>query len=109
MKKLLNHIVEELKKACESSKYLSEDMHFELTKEEVITDFNLLYAGISKWEEYLRNNEIKKILDDYKKYESIISELELCLLDYDETFNIRDISCSYFEYGKKLIEFQGRK
>lgn len=104
MKKLINRIIMELEKAKECSYKLESGIYEELSKEEIISYFDELYNNISQWNIYLHNNELKKIISNYKKYESIISELELCLIDYDD-IRITDISLSYYELGKKLTEF----
>ncbi len=109
MKKILNRIIMELEKAKECSYKLESEIYEELSKEEIISYFDELYNNISQWNIYLQNNESKKIISNYKKYESIISELELCLMDYDDDIRITDISLSYYELGKKLTEFIGGK
>ena len=45
-----------------------------------------------------------EIKDNYKEVESIISELELCLADYRDIFNMDGISYAIYEIGKKLKE-----
>ena len=106
MNELIKHIFLEVKNACKLARKLNDDVYFELTKDEVINYLEVIKSGISKWEEYLINNNINLIIKDYKKFESMISELEICLLDYDEEFNIRDISCSYFKLGEKLVLYK---
>lgn len=109
MQKIINHIIDELKIAQEWSKNIKDDIYLELSKDEIINYFEKLYCNISKWNLYYRNKEIDKIISNYKQYESIISELELCLLDYDDIISITDISLSYYELGKKLTELSGEK
>lgn len=106
MNGLINSISINLENAYELSKKLEDDTYFELTKDEVVKYLETVNSGISKWKDYIKNNKINLIIDDYKNFESIISELELCLLDYDESFKIRDISNSYYELGKELVKFQ---
>ena len=56
---------------------------------------------------YLKKKKEKVILDliikDYKKIESIISELELCLADLDDEFQLEGISFALFNIGKILV------
>ena len=106
MQKLIENISKYLEKDCKLANELEDIVYLELTKSEIIEYFDKVTSGINKWKEYLNNNKINLIVNEYKDFESIISELELCLIDYDELFNIRDISCSYYELGEKLVLYQ---
>lgn len=58
-------------------------MYFELSNDELINYINDVYLKI-------------------KKYEPIISELELCLADLENIFHMNGISYSLFQIGKIL-------
>lgn len=62
---------------------------------------NLKYI-LSVVEKNLKKEQIDLIVKDYKKIESIISELELCLADLDDEFNLEEISFALFNIGKML-------
>ncbi len=109
MENLINHIIDKIKIAQEWSKNINDDIYLELSKDEITNYFDKLYYNISKWNTYYHNKEIYKIISNYKEYESIISELELCLIDYDDIISITDISLCYYELGKKLTELAGGK
>ena len=49
-----------------------------------------------------KKEQIDLIIKDYKKIESIISELELCLADLDDEFQLEGISFALFNIGKML-------
>ena len=53
-------------------------------------------------EKNLKKEQIDLIVKDYKKIESIISELELCLADLDDEFHLEEISFALFNIGKML-------
>ena len=62
---------------------------------------NLKYI-LSVVEKNLKKEQIDLIVKDYKKIESIISELELCLADLDDEFHLEGISFALFNIGKML-------
>ena len=62
---------------------------------------NLKYI-LSVVEKNLKKEQIDLIVKDYKKIESIISELELCLADLDDEFQLEGISFALFNIGKML-------
>ena len=63
---------------------------------------NLKYI-LSVVEKNLKKEQIDLIVKDYKKIESIISELELCLADLDDEFQLEGISFALFNIGKILV------
>ena len=104
MKKILDDIINIVKSDVEVAANLDDHNYEELTKKEIVDSFNELYSGISKFIEYYDDNNMESIISSYKKYEGIISELEWCLLDFDDEFKMREISCLYYDFGKKLIK-----
>ena len=106
MKKILDDIINIVKSDVEMAANLDDHNYEELTKKEIVDFFNELYSGISKFIEYYDNNNFESIISSYKQYEGIISELEWCLLDFDDEFKMREISCLYYDFGKKLIEYK---
>lgn len=45
-------------------------------------------------------------MSEYKEIESIISQLELCLVEFDNKFHIEGISYSIFQIGKILSKIK---
>lgn len=55
-------------------------------------------------EKWLWGKKYKAIADKYKEIESIISQLELCLVEFDSLFHIEGISYSIFQIGKTISD-----
>ena len=108
IRKIFGVIVELTEDDYNYSKKLVDGTYFELSKNEIEQYFFELKSVFNQWQLDLNNNDITNIVDEYKKYESIISELELCLLDNEE-FEISKLSLLYFEFGKELITYLNKK
>ena len=98
----LNYILLNLKRAIDEANFLEDKVYLELSKDQIIKYLNYVYMNIKSWlDNYeLQNYEIIK--NNYKEIESIISQLELCLADYDDIFHIEGIAYSIFQIGKIL-------
>ena len=102
IKEHLEYALVNLEKCINESKFLEDKEYLELTKKEVIDYLNNVYKIIKEWEILYNNRNYDAIKVRYKEVESLISELELCLADYKDIFNIDGISYAVFEIGKKL-------
>ena len=96
----LNYALTNLKRAINKANALEDKTYLELTKQQIIDYLNYVYVNIKNWEKSFETGNYKIIIDKYKKIESIISELELCLVEFDNKFHIEGISYSIFQIGK---------
>lgn len=96
----LNYALLNLKQAIEQTNALEDKTYLELTKQQIIDYLNYVYVNIKDWEKSYKTKNYKIITDKYKEIESIISQLELCLVEFDNKFHIEGISYSIFQIGK---------
>lgn len=96
----LNYALSNLKQAIEETNALEDKTYLELTKQEIIDYLNYVYVNIKDWKKSYETKNYKIITDKYKEVESIISQLELCLVEFDNKFHIEGISYSIFQIGK---------
>lgn len=99
----LKYILSVLEKDLKKATSLEEKVYLELSKNKIIKYLNYVYEIIKSWENSLKKEQFDLIIKDYKKIESIISELELCLAELDDEFNIEGISFALFNIGKMLF------
>lgn len=104
----LKYILDNLEKDKKEVNNLEDKKYLELSKTEVITYINCVYEEIKLWEDYYKTKKYEDIIIKYKKVESIISELELCLADYEDIFNMNGISYSIFQIGEILSNIKKR-
>lgn len=104
----LKYILDNLEKDKKEVNNLEDKKYLELSKTEVITNINCVYEEIKLWEDYYKTKKYENIIIKYKKVESIISELELCLADYEDIFNMNGISYSIFQIGEILSNIKKR-
>lgn len=102
----LNYVLSNLKQAIEEIKVLEDKTYFELTKQQIIDYLNYVYANIKDWKKSYETKNYKIITDKYKEIESIISQLELCLVEFDNKFHIEGISYSIFQIGKIISNLE---
>ena len=95
---ILNNLEEDILKAND----LEEKFYFEMSKSEIINSLNYVYKNIKCWKDSFNSQKYEKIIKNYSEIESIISQLELCLADYEKEFLMEGISYSIFEIGKLL-------
>ncbi len=100
----LNYILDNLRNNIEKAKDLEDKMYFELSKKEIIKFLTYVYKKISDWTNYFNISNYDLIINEYNELDSIISELELCLVDYENIFNMDGISYSMFKIGINLKE-----
>ncbi len=96
----LNYALSNLKQAKEEANILKDKTYLELSKQQIIDYLNYVYVNIKKWRNNYESKNYKAIADKYKEIESIISQLELCLVEFDNLFHIEGISYSIFQIGK---------
>ena len=96
----LNYALSNLKQAIEEANVLKDKTYLELSKQQIIDYLNYVYVNIKKWGNDYEAKKYKAIADKYKEIESIISQLELCLVEFDSLFPIEGISYSIFQIGK---------
>ena len=104
----LKYILDNLEKDKKEVNNLEDEKYLELFKTEVITYINCVYEEIKLWEDYYKTKKYENIIIKYKKVESIISELELCLADYENKLNMNGISYSIFQIGEILSNIKKR-
>ena len=100
----LNYALSNLKQAIEEANVLKDKTYLELSKQQIIDYLNYVYVNIKKWENDYEAKKYKAIADKYKEIESIISQLELCLVEFDNLFHIEGISYSIFQIGKIISD-----
>ena len=100
----LNYALSNLKQAIEKANVLKDKTYLELSKQQIIDYLNYVYVNIKKWENDYEAKKYKAIADKYKEIESIISQLELCLVEFDSLFHIEGISYSIFKIGKTISD-----
>ena len=100
----LNYALSNLKQAKEEANVLKDKTYLELSKQQIIDYLNYVYVNIKKWENDYEAKKYKAIADKYKEIESIISQLELCLVEFDNLFHIEGISYSIFQIGKIISD-----
>lgn len=100
LSKNLNYALLNLKQDIEEANSLENKIYFELTKQQIIEYINYAYTNIKNWKNDYETNNYKLIANEYKEIESIISQLELCLVEFENEFHMEGISYSIFQIGK---------
>ncbi len=95
-----NYALFNLKQTMKMTNTLEDKTYLELTKQQIIDYLNYVYVNIKDWEKNYETGNYEIIADKYKEIESIISQLELCLVEFDNKFHIEGISYSIFQIGK---------
>ena len=98
----LNYILVHLNKDINKIDLLEDKMYLELSKNEIDFYLNKVYLELKDWNKKYSDKNYEAIINKYNEIQSIISQLELCLADYQDIFNIDGISHAIFEIGKKL-------
>lgn len=100
LSKNLNYALLNLKQDIEEANSLEDKIYFELNKQQIIEYINYAYTNIKNWKNDYETNNYKLIANEYKEIESIISQLELCLVEFENEFHMEGISYSIFQIGK---------
>lgn len=104
----LNYILINLKKAINEAESLEDKLYLEISKEQIIKYLNKIYLDITCWKKDYEIGNYENIVNQYNEVESIVSQLELCLADYENRFNMNGISYSIYKIGKDLINIRKR-
>ena len=98
----LDYVLTNLEKDILKANSLEDKLYLEISKSEIINFLNYVYKNIKCWGDSYNTKQYEKIIDKYAEIESIASQLELCLADYEKQFHMNGISYSIFQIGKIL-------
>lgn len=98
----LDYLLTSLENALYEADNLDDNTYLELSKEEIIAYLNEAYESIKNWSYDYNYKVFDSIKSDYSRVEALISELELCLADYEATFHMDSISYTLFQIGQNL-------
>ena len=102
----LNYVLINLEKDVNVVNNLEDKIYLEISKSEIVNYLNNVYLEIRNWEKSYEEKDYDAIINKYKEVESIISQLELCLADYENKFHMNGISYSIYQIGKILVEIK---
>lgn len=98
----LDYLLTSLENAIYETGNLDDEADLDLSREEIIAYLNEAYENIKSWSYDYNYKEFDSIKSDYSRVEALISELELCLADYEATFHMNSISYTLFQIGQSL-------
>lgn len=98
----LNYALLNLEKAINEASNLENKLYLELSKDQIIEYLNYVHTNMKCWQDNYKSKKYETTIREYKDIESIISQLDLCLADYDSKFHMDGISYSVFQIGKIL-------
>ncbi len=98
----LDYLLTSLENALYEADNLDDNTYLELSKEEIIAYLNETYESIKNWSYDYNYKEFDSIKSDYSRVEALISELELCLANYEDIFHMNGISYTLFQIGQIL-------
>lgn len=104
----LDYALTNLEKDIFKANSLEDKLYLEISKNEIIKSLNYVYESIKCWKNDYNTKKYENIINKYSEIESIISQLELCLADYEEYFHMDGISYSIFQIGKILSNIMKR-
>ena len=104
----LKYILTNLENDILKANDLEENLYLEMSKNEIVKSLNYVYENVKSWQDSYNEKKYQSIINQYAEIESIISELELCLADYEEKFLMNGISYSIFQIGKILTDMKIR-
>lgn len=99
----LNYALNNLEKAINEANFLEDKLYLEISKKQIIKYLNNVYLDIKQCKKNCEANNYETLINKYKEIEATISQLELCLADYENQFNMNGISYSIYQVGKSLI------
>ena len=102
----LNYALINLEKDINEVNNLEDKIYLEISKSEILNYLNDVYLEIRNWKKRYEEKDYDAIINKYKEVESIISQLELCLADYEDKFHMNGISYSIYQIGKRLVEIK---
>lgn len=105
----IKYMIDQIEKNLKSVSTLNQDFYFEMSKNQIVNSFNDLLLSLKSWQQHFDDSKIYYIQENYKEVESNISELELCLADFDNIFHCEGISYALYQIGNLLIEILSKK
>jgi hypothetical protein len=102
----INYILLNLKNDIDEADNLEDKMYQEISKSEIIEYLNYVYENVDCWKDNYESKNYEMIINKYKEIESIVTQLELCLADYENKFHMNGISYSIFQVGKILFNIK---
>lgn len=105
----LNYVLLNLKKDIDEANNLEDKIYLEISKSEIIKYLNYVYTNIKCWKDSYESKNYEIIINKYNEIASIISQLELCLADYENKFHMDGISYSIFQIGKILSDIKMKR
>ena len=100
----IKYMTDQIEKNLKNIDILKQDFYFEMSKKQIVDSFNSMLSSLKSWQQYFNDSKIDRIQKNYKELESNISELELCLADYDDIFHCEGISYALYQIGHLLSE-----
>lgn len=105
----MKYMINQIEKNLKNIDTLKQDFYFEMSKEQIVNTFNSVLSSLKSWQQHFNDGEIYHIQKNYKELESNVSELELCLADYDDIFHCEGISYALYQIGNLLSEILSKR
>lgn len=105
----IKYMTDQIEKNLKNIDILKQDFYFEMSKKQIIDNFKSVLSSLESWQQYFNDSEIYRIQKNYKELESNVSELELCLADYDDIFHCEGISYALYQIGHLLSEILSKR
>lgn len=99
----LDYVLTNLENDIFQANSLDDKLYLEMSKREIIESLNYVYQNIKNWKDSYNEKKYETIINKYNEIESIISQLEMSLADYEELFHMDGISYSIFQIGQILL------
>lgn len=104
----LDYVLTNLENDIFQANSLDDKLYLEMSKREIIESLNYVYQNIKNWKDSYNEKKYETIINKYNEIESIISQLEMSLADYEELFHMDGISYSIFQIGQILFNIMKR-
>lgn len=104
----LDYVLTNLENDIFQANSLDDKLYLEMSKREIIESLNYVYQNIKNWKDSYNEKKYEMIINKYNEIESIISQLEMSLADYEELFHMDGISYSIFQIGQILLNIMKR-
>lgn len=104
----LDYVLTNLENDIFQANSLDDKLYLETSKREIIESLNYVYQNIKNWKDSYNEKKYETIINKYNEIESIISQLEMSLADYEELFHMDGISYSIFQIGQILLNIMKR-
>ena len=104
----LDYVLTNLENDIFQANSLDDKLYLEMSKREIIESLKYVYQNIKNWKDSYNEKKYETIINKYNEIESIISQLEMSLADYEELFHMDGISYSIFQIGQILLNIMKR-